>query len=271
MSIDALFTLRRMYRIFRDDGRSLIVAMDHGSGLDVYPALVDPARVLDAVIAGGADAILTTPGILKRFASRLKSAGVILRVDGGNTQLGENAGAYRLLYSVEEALQWGADAVACMGFPGSPFEQETLENLAALAGQCHTWGVPVMAEMVPGGFSNVHLYTPENIRLAVRVGIELGADFVKTAYTGSKESFRSVIEHAYRPVLVLGGGKVDDARAFFTMVREALDAGAAGVAVGRNIWGHEHPRAMVAALNSLIHEKAAPDEALDILANESPR
>jgi DhnA family fructose-bisphosphate aldolase class Ia len=152
-----------------------------------------------------------------------------------------------------------------MGFPGTPLEEQTLGNVAALAGQGQSWGVPLMVEMVPGGFTNFELHTAENIRLAVRIGVELGADFIKTEFTGSVESFRQVTENCYRPVLVLGGGKKDDERALFAMVKIALEAGAAGAVIGRNIWGHDHPQAMVAALNRMIHHNASVNEALDVL------
>jgi len=258
-----------MYRIFRDDGRSLVVAMDHGGGLNVYPALADPSRVLDAVVRGGADAILTTPGILKQFPHNLRSIGIILRVDGGGSELSGGSAEYKLLSSVEDALRLGADAVACMGFLGTPLEAQTLGNLTALAGQCQAWGVPLMAEMLPGGFVNFDLRTPENTRLAVRIGVELGADFIKTEFTKPAESFRQVAGNCYRPILVLGGAKTEDERALFTMVKTALEMGAAGVVIGRNIWGHPRPEAMVTALRRIIHENASVHEVQNELV--SPR
>ena len=269
MSARSVFSKRRMYRIFRDDGRSLVVAMDHGGGLNVYPALADPGRVLDAVVRGGADAVLTTPGILKQFPHELRAIGVILRVDGGSSELRGGSGEYKLLFSVEDALRLGADAVACMGFPGSPLEAQTLGNLATLAGQCQGWGLPLMAEMLPGGFVNFDLHTAENTRLAARIGVELGADFIKTEFAKPAERFQQVTENCYRPILVLGGAKTEDERGLFTMVKMALEVGAAGVVIGRNIWGHPRPEAMVAALRRMIHENASVDEALDELV--SPR
>lgn len=265
--VNQVFTNRRIYHIFRRDGRSLVVAMDHGAGLDVYPELSNPARVIDAIVAGGADAVLITPGLLKDCFHCLESVGVILRVDGGSSALKCESKAHRLLYSVEDALRLGADAVACMGFPGSSFEGATLENLARLAGACQNWNVPLMAEMIPGGFTNPEFHTPDNIRLAVRIGIDLGADFIKTKYAGPPESFRCVIEHAYRPVLVLGGEKASDERTVFDMVRTALDLGASGVVMGRQIWKHSRPRAMVSALNHLIHNNGSAEEAVDIMAS----
>lgn len=257
-----------MHRIFRDDGRSLVVAMDHGSGLDVYPALAHPGCVLDAVVGGGADAVLTTPGIVKQFSQHLKSVGVILRMDGGSSQLaGESSLECKLLYSVEDALRLGADAVACMGFPGTSLEAQTLGNVATLSGQCLAWGIPLMAEMLPGGLVNPELRTAENTRLAVRIGVELGADFIKTGYVGPAESFQQVTENCYRPILILGGAKTHDEQGLFAMVRSSLDIGAAGVVMGRNVWGHAHPKAMVKALSEMIHNNASADEALDLLAS----
>jgi class I fructose-bisphosphate aldolase len=261
-----MFSNRRMYRIFRDDGRSVVVALDHAVGTDVHPSLSEPARVIDAIAAGGADAILTTAGVVKQFPHHLKSLGVILRADGGNSQLEGGVPDHRLMHSVEDALRLGADAVGCMGFPGAPLEARTLQILASLAGECQRWGVPLMAEMLPGGFTDFSLHTAENIRLAVRIGVELGADFIKTEFTGSAESFRQVTENCYRPVLVLGGGRMDEL-ALFGMVKTAMEAGAAGAVIGRNIWGHPRPQAMVSALNLLIHHDASVDEAMDELSS----
>jgi DhnA family fructose-bisphosphate aldolase class Ia len=241
--------------------------MDHGSGLNVYPAMADPARILDEVVAGGADAILTTPGIANQFPHHLKSVGLILRMDGGGSELSGASAGYELLLSMENALRLGADAVACMGFPGSPLETQTLGNLARLAEQGRSWNVPVMAEMIPGGFTNFELHTPENVRLAARIGVELGADLIKTEFTGSADSFEPVVRNCYRPVLVLGGGKKDDDRGLIMMVKSALDAGASGVVIGRNIWGHSNPRAIVSALSHLIHRNASAEEALNRLAS----
>jgi len=258
---------RRLGRIFAADGRSLVVAMDHGNGLDVYPHLADPAVILDAIVAGGADAVLTTPGILKRFAGHFRRLGVILRLDGSNSILASERHPPRLLHSVEDALRLGADAVACMGFPGSPWEMQTTGNLSQLAGDCREWGVPLMAEMIPGSFADSKQHTSENVRLAVRQGFELGADFIKTKYVGPPGAFREITRHACCPVLVLGGERIDQERALLETVRSALDEGASGAVIGRNIWAHPHPAGMVAALAALIHGGAGVSEAMGILAS----
>jgi DhnA family fructose-bisphosphate aldolase class Ia len=103
------------------------------------------------------------------------------------------------------------------------------------------------------------------MRMVMRIGAELGIDLVKTQFTGDKDGFRSAVESCYVPVVVLGGSKMEDDAAVLKMVRDAMDAGGKGVAMGRNIWGHQDPEKMTAAIVSIVHEGAAVDEALEIL------
>lgn len=237
-------------------------------GSNVYPGLADPGPVLEAIVAGGADAVLTSPGVIRQFRDQLKSVGLIMRMDGGNSTIRGAAPEMRLLYSVEDALKLGADAVICMGFPGTALEPRTLGNIAQLANQCGTWGIPLMAEVLPGGFMNPELGTPENTRLAVRLAVELGADMIKTSFTPPAESFRTVVENSYRPVLVLGGSVVD-VSSLLKMVESSMQAGAAGVVLGRNVWNNPNPKAMVEAITRIVHENASIEEALDHLASSA--
>lgn len=106
--------IRRLSNIFKDDGKTVIVAMDHGMGLPVNPALDKTGEILEAIVAGGADAILTTYGIANRYQDVLRNVGLILRMDGGSSSLNNDNECPELLYSVEDALKIGADAMACM-------------------------------------------------------------------------------------------------------------------------------------------------------------
>ncbi len=244
-------TTRRMKRIFRKNGRALIVAMDHGLIDGPCAGLEQPGATIARIAAGGADAILTSYGVARRFAGELAGLGLILRVDGGATSLGDSSGPGAAFFGVEEALRLGADAVAVSAFPGSPVEVESLERLAHVIAAAHSWGLPVMAEMVPGGFdSPPDKRTPEAIALAVRVGAELGADFVKTPYT---PGFQRVVSTCYVPVVVLGGAKRGNEAAMLADIQAAIDAGGAGVAIGRNIFQAEDPAAMTAAVARVVH------------------
>jgi class I fructose-bisphosphate aldolase/fructose-bisphosphate aldolase/2-amino-3,7-dideoxy-D-threo-hept-6-ulosonate synthase len=164
---------------------------------------------------------------------------------------------------VEEALRLGADAVAVTAFPGAPEEMDTLESLASMIADAHTWGLPVMAEMVPGGFDSPPEHrTPASIALSVRVAAELGADFVKTPYT---VDFETVTCACYVPVVILGGAKRGSERDMLADIKAAVDAGGAGVAIGRNIFQADDPAAMAAAVSAILHRGASAEEAMGML------
>lgn len=126
-----------------------------------------------------------------------------------------------------------------------------------MAGAAHAWGLAVMAEAVPGGFDSGPEYrTHESIALAVRVGAELGADFIKTPYVAG---FEHVTRTCYVPVVILGGAKRGSERDMLAEIKAAVDAGGAGVAIGRNIFQADNPAAMTAAVAAILHEGASGD------------
>jgi DhnA family fructose-bisphosphate aldolase class Ia len=257
----------RLKHIFRDDGKAVIFAMDHAGMFGMQEGLEKPGKVISKVRAGGADAILTTYGISARFADEIGDMGLIVRVDGGNSNLAKERGPMSLIYDVPAALRLGADAVGAMGWPGSRFEGQMLPYLSELIRQGTEWNVPVMAEMLPAGFENPkEWWTPENIGHACRIGAELGVDFIKTNYTGDPESFRRICEQVYVPIVILGGSQSKDPRDLLKGIHEAMQAGASGVAVGRNIYQSGHPEKVTAAIVAIVHETATVDEAMKRLA-----
>jgi len=139
----------------------------------------------------------------------------------------------------------------------------SLRTLAAVVSEAHHWGLPVMGEMQPGGFNGgPEQRTAQAVAVAARVAAELGADWVKIPYA---EGFDRVVNTCYVPVVMLGGAKARDDRAMLETIKRALVAGAAGVAIGRNIFQADNPAAMTAAVAALVHQDAAVDEALAIL------
>lgn len=154
----------------------------------------------------------------------------------------------------------GADSVISMGFPGSKWEDLILADLSRNILDANQWGMPLVAEMLPRGFEGGEdSRTPESITFACRMGAEMGADFIKTEYTGSPESFHELCESVYVPVVILGGGKKVSEKKLLTDIKNALDA---GVAMGRNIWGHENPARYASAIAKLIHEDCSVDVAM---------
>lgn len=247
-------TTRRYHHIFRPDGRTLIVACDHGmiSGPDA--GIENMGATLAKVIAGGADAIMTSYGTATRFAAQLARVGLVLRIDGAASVLGPKGGPGAQFYTVQDALRLGADALCVTAFPGSPVEETTLTVLAHVIREAHAWGIPVMAEMVPGGFdSPPEARTVHSVGVAARVAAELGADWVKIPYV---DGFEQVVAGCYVPIVVLGGPHQEAPQATLTMLEAALRAGAAGATIGRNIWKAPDPTAMTRALVARIHNAA---------------
>lgn len=259
-------TVHRMNRIFRSDKKTFIMAMDHGANFNVLPALKDPGKMIRDIAEAGADAFLTTVGMAEKFADDFMGKGIILRIDGGVSFLGDRSKPLQTVVTVEDALRLGADSIITMGFPGSKFESETLSSLSRNIMDAHKWSVPVVSEALPRGFEGGDdSRTPENITFACRQSVEFGADIIKTVYTGDQKSFRELTESVYAPVVILGGSKKVPERQLLQEIKDAMEAGAAGVAMGRNIWGHENPVRYAAAIAKLIHEDCSVDAALEEL------
>ncbi|MBS7250253.1 MAG: fructose-bisphosphate aldolase [Candidatus Freyarchaeota archaeon] len=258
----------RLGRIFQKDGRSLVVALDHSFTFGPMQGIEKPGETIEKVIEGGADAIMTSYGIIKEFHDLMVGrVGTILRLDSGGSIYSlldfNKVTDWHLIYSVEEAVRLGVDGVIVMGFFGAPCEAATLEILGYVAEECHKWGMPLLAETLPMVGNIVKdAYDVGHVSFAARIGQEYGADFIKTNYTGSPESFRKVIENCSIPVLIAGGAKMETPKDVLGVVRGAIDAGGKGVVFGRNIWQYKNPTAMTRAIAKIIHQNATVEEAL---------
>jgi DhnA family fructose-bisphosphate aldolase class Ia len=235
---------RRMRRLMPADGHLFIVAMDHTSFLDApVPALAKYGETCATAVANGADAFLVPLGSSTLYAASVPTQPPLLE------------------HVVERALAVGADALKVMVYPFG--EDNSVNEAGALGAMCAQYGLPYIAETIPGGFGRRDLHTPEKIAAAARIGVEMGADMIKTFYTGDAESMRLVIENAGVPVVVLGGPKMNSARDVLQVVYDAvIVAGASGVAFGTNIWTHPTPGKMTAAIAAVLHDGASVDEAL---------
>lgn len=253
--------------------RVVIVAVDHGNVAGVVPGLETPGEVVKMAAHAGADGVLITPGILEQVIDDVGDLAVILRVDGCVSALSN--GPMRLFTTVEEALEMGADGVVCNATIGSEHESEELEKVGRLAAQGRCWGMPLIAEMLSQRMMANHMdfngsqqtVLPEDIgkdvAMAARIGVELGADAIKTRYSGDPESFQAAVTGAGRPILVAGGPRREkNIEGTLSMVDEVLQAGAAGVVFGRLVWQHPDPPEMLRALCALVHDDVTVPEAL---------
>lgn len=231
-----------MRRLFRADGRLLLVAMDHAAFMGPVPGL-DLATIA-AVVGAGADAVMTTYGT----ARRARCAPEVLGQAALVVSLAIHASEPE--EQVLGALRLGADSVKVLAASGDQAQWTALERYALI---CDRWGVPFQAEVIPGGFDQPDKHTPQNIAAVCRQAAEMGADYVKTFYTGDPESMRRVVEGATVPVIILGGDRATDDDCLLRQVSEALSSGVAGVAFGRNIWRHAQPAAITARLVEVLH------------------
>jgi DhnA family fructose-bisphosphate aldolase class Ia len=122
---------------------------------------------------------------------------------------------------------------------------------------CERWGLPFQAEVIPGGFNQPDQHTAVNIAMVTRQAAEMGADYVKTLYTGGPESMWRVVEGATVPVIILGGDRTTDENALVTQVSDALAAGVSGIAFGRNIWSNADPGGIATRLVEVVHPSTA--------------
>jgi len=256
----------RMERIIdRKSKRSVIVPMDHGVTLGPVRGLEDMRKAVNAVAEGGANAVLLHKGIV--FAGHRgygKDIGLILHISA-STNLGPDPLNKVLVASVEEGIKLGADAISIHVNVGAENEPEMLQALGAVAMECEEWGMPLLAMMYPRGPKVRSEHDAEMVKHAARVGAELGADVIKTNYTGDPDSFKEVVRSCPVPVIIAGGPKANTDEEVLQMVEGAIEAGASGVSIGRNIFQHDDPTKMTQAISKIVHEGFSAKEALEIL------
>ncbi|MFC5970506.1 2-amino-3,7-dideoxy-D-threo-hept-6-ulosonate synthase [Halomarina salina] len=252
-------TQARLDRIGRD-GRYVVIPMDHGITLGAVQGLKDIESTIDAVTRGGADAVLTQKGIAPRAHPNLNGAGYIVHLNA-STSIGPDSNDKRMTGTVEEAIRVGADAVSLHVNVGSHHEPDQIENLAQVTETAERYGIPVLAMTYARG-RDVDEHDAESLGHAVRLGEELGAHVIKTAYSGDAESFEHVVESTRLPVVIAGGSPSGD-EATLDAVRGAMDAGAAGVSMGRSVFQHEDPEAITRAVSAVVHEDVGAADALE--------
>jgi putative autoinducer-2 (AI-2) aldolase len=253
----------RMARMFRPhSGRTVMLAVDHGYFMGPTRKLENVGTTL-APLLPYADAIALTRGILRTSVPSTVETPVVLRVSGGVTVLHEDLSDEAITTPMEEALRLNVSAVAMSVFVGSPHEHETLSALGHLVSEGEAAGMPVMAITAVG--KELEKRDARYLSLACRVSAELGAHLVKTYYC---EGFGKVVEGCPVPLVVAGGPKLDSEEAAMRLAHDALQEGAAGIDMGRNIWQSEHPVAMIRALRAVVHDKATVREAMDIFHRE---
>ncbi len=256
----------RLERIIdRSTGRALIVPMDHGVSSGPILGITNMKDAMAQVADGGANAVVVHKGVVARGHRKSgPDMGLIVHLSA-STSLSPEPNAKTLVCTVEEAIKLGADAVSVHVNIGDDHEKEMLTDLGNVARTASEWGMPLLAMIYPRSARIKDEYDPKAVKHAARLGAELGADVVKVSYTGNPESFRQVVEGCHIPVVIAGGPKMGSDRALLEMVKGAIDTGAAGISIGRNVFQHSNPTRMVAALSMIVHKNATVDQALSYL------
>ena len=187
----------------------------------------------------------------------------------GMSNLSPNINSKVQVCSVQEAIRLGADAVSVHVNVGAQDEDKMLNNLGKVADECDLYGMPLLAMMYPRGPKISDEHAPDVVAHAARIGAELGADIIKANFTGTVESFKTVVESCPVPVVIAGGPKCKTSQEALETTCEAVKAGAAGLSFGRNVFQHENPTSMVKALSAIVHDGVTVEQALKILGEKA--
>jgi fructose-bisphosphate aldolase / 2-amino-3,7-dideoxy-D-threo-hept-6-ulosonate synthase len=252
----------RIERIMdRNTGRAVIVPMDHGFTLGQIDGLLDMTETISRVSEGGANAIVLHKGLVKRGHRRSgRDIGLIVHLSA-STSLNPDPNDKVLVCTVEEAVRLGADGVSIHINLGAPNESRMLEAAGQIVKDCSRWGMPLLIMIYPRG-KGIDPISPQSVGHCVRVAEELGADMIKTNYTGDPVSFGKIVKACSVPVFIAGGEKTGDLETL-TAIRDSVRAGGAGVCVGRNAFQRDDPRAFVRALCRVVHQEEDPATALE--------
>lgn len=244
--------LRRMFR--HEPDRLMVCPLDHaisdgpvarrGQSLD---------QLVGDLAAAGVDAVVLHKGGLRQVRpDHFAELSLIVHLNASTSRAGDPDAKY-LVTDVAEAVRLGADAVSIHVNLGSRDERQQIGDLGRVAEQCDRWNLPLLAMMYPRGPHVVDPRDPELVAHAVAVAVDLGADVVKTVFTGTVAEMQDITAAAAVPVLVAGGPRRGEETCAIQFVRDALLGGAAGVAMGRMIFQSDEPRKLAEIVARLVH------------------
>jgi len=240
---------RRLGRLFTGEKqRCLLSPLDHGGWLGPVKGLNRPRQIVEQVISGGANALLISPGFYRAVAPVVPShTAIVLRVSM-TAGLSEKGTQETPVATVETALAMDVDAVAVSVFFGRDGDIEIYRWLGNLIDVCRAFEMPVVAEMMP---PEDRFFDATAIAHAARIGMEIGADVIKTNYCGEREAFREVVQSVPLPIIIAGGPSTGNMTTV-ELVQDAIAAGAAGVAIGRRVWQSDEPAAVTRQIADIL-------------------
>jgi len=252
----------RFSKIIRPkNGRCVMLAVDHGYFLGPTEKLEVPQKVIEPLLPH-VDSIMLTRGVLRTSLPPISDVPIVLRVSGATSIIGDDLSNETITTSFEDALRLNVSCLALSIFVGSKYEHQTLANLASLVDSGERYGIPILAVTAVG---KEMVRDARYLGLACRIAGELGAHVVKTYYC---ENFEKVIEGCPVPVIIAGGKKLAKDKDVLELTFNAINEGASGVDMGRNIWQSDYPVAMIKAVRAIVHDGFTIQEASDLLMKE---
>jgi len=257
----------RLSRIIKpNDGKAVMLAVDHGYFLGPTESLEKPSKTIQPLLKY-CDSLMLTRGILRTSVDARFPVPIVLRVSGGSSIIGEDLSNEKITTSVKDALRLNASALAMSIFVGTKNEHNTLVSLGHLVNEAEEYGIPVLAVTAVG--KELAKRDARYLSLSCRIAAEFGAHMVKTYYC---DNFERVVDSCPVPVIIAGGPKLEE-HAALELAYNAVKAGAAGVDMGRNIWQSKYPVPMIRAVRAIVHGNVNVNEAYELfkrLCKESP-
>ena len=251
----------RLQRVMGQDGKTVIVPIDHGVTSGPIRGLEGMREVIAEVSCGRPQAILLHKGaVMQDLWHPVLHCGLIIHLSAG-TELGGAPQRKTSVCEVEEAVRLGADAVSIHVSLGTEWDTTALDHLATTSRRAGEWGLPLLAMMYVYGVDP--MAKQPALAHAARVAAELGADLVKVSYEGDPGAFAELVRDCFAPVVVAGGPASGDGLETLRAVEAAVGAGAVGACIGRNVHQHPRPSAVVRGLNAVVHEGDGAQEAYE--------
>ena len=238
-------------------GRSVMLAVDHGYFQGPTTGLRNISKTVGPLLAY-ADALMITRGALRNWIPAEINKPIILRVSGGQSILKELSNEI-ITTSIEDAIRINASAITCSVYIGGEYEKQSIKNLSKIVNDGQNYGIPVLAVTAVG---KDMARDSKYLSLACRICVELGAHIVKTYYC--EDGFKEVVEACGKIPVVIAGGKKIEERAALKMAKDAIEQGAVGVDMGRNVFQSDNPAGMIKAVRAIVHEGISINDAFKI-------
>ncbi|CAM2056632.1 2-amino-3,7-dideoxy-D-threo-hept-6-ulosonate synthase [Desulfovibrionales bacterium] len=250
--------MRKLRRLFyTHSGRIAILSLDHGASDGMIAGIGYIPKLIDAVAGRLVQGIILNKGLARAYIERITPATTLFVQLSSGTKHGLPTYNKSLVCSVSEALRLGADIVSIHVNIGNDLEDRMLADFGMVVDEAHQLGIPVLAVLLARGGHIVNECNPSLVAHCIRLGAELGADLLCVPFSKDRDSFANAITASPTPVLVAGGPLAVDFQGFLCNLATAMECGAAGVSVGRNVFQNKDPLQALDQILALVHDNNA--------------